>query len=193
MSVAFPILFAATLPGKIPDLRAPENPLPPGVWEQHGESLGVTGLLLLVGVVGWVWWSRRPKRRMPVSPLAVAREQLRPLVGQAETGALAGQVGRTMRGYLMATVKTLPPGELTADEIAVRLPVVAPWLGKELLSGVIQLLQECDRLKFSTLPVAGPLNLAGRAQDLLDKLAAVQAAEAQRVPPILTSMKGRRV
>jgi len=148
----------AAPPAKIPDLRPPENPIAPTLWqqisEQHRTAAIVTGVLLLAVAVLLVWWWRRPRRRPPVMAASVAREQLRQLAALPEDGALAGQVARVLRTYLTAAVRTLPQAELTAEEIAGRLPAAAPWLGTALIAEINVLLRECDRMKFASAPAA---------------------------------------
>lgn len=181
------VLLAAA-PESIPDLRPPENVLPPSFWEQHGGLMVVGGVLLLtVAIVGF-WCFRRRTQSATPSPLSIAREGLLQLANQPGSDVVAGQVGGLLRRYLVASFKTLPPAELTADELAARLPRVAPWLGAELLGQVTSLLTECDRLKYAHPP--GPVpNPAQRAVELLERVASVQAAEQRRVPPVLSAMK----
>lgn len=181
-------VFLAATPESIPDLRPPENVLPPTWWEQHGGLLVGGGVLLVAVVLVGFWRRRRRTQSAASSPLGLAREGLLPLAAQPGNGAVAGQVGGWLRRYLVASIKTLPPAELTSDELAALLPQAAPWLGEELLGQVTALLGECDRLKYAHPP--GPVpNPARRAAELLERVATAQAAESRRVATELSPVR----
>ena len=186
-----PVFILLAQAEKLPDLRPPESLLTPSLWERCGGTAGWGALVLLVVAVEvWYWRRRWCRNREALSPMAVARAGMQELASLPEDGALAGRVARVVRVYLVSALPTLPQGELTAEEIAARLPRSAPWLGAELLAGVIDFLRECDRRKYGATNGGG--NLVARAGELLSQVETKRAEEALRVPPVLKSIKGGR-
>ena len=173
-------IYSALLGEVIPDLRPPESPIAPTFLEQHQEAVGFGGAVLLAAVVFLIWWWRRPRLVSRVPPVAVARQNLSMLAKLPEDGALAGQVSRVLRIYLAAAVPALARAELTPEEMAIQLPGVALWLEPAVKVDVIALLRECNRLKFSSVPVVEPLKLVARAQALVEQIEAARAAELRK-------------
>ena len=170
-------IFSALLGEAIPDLRPPENPVAPTFLEQHQGAVGCGGAVLLAVVVFLIWWWRRPRLARLVPPVEVARQHLFLVAKLPEDGALAGQVSRVLRIYLAAAVPALARAELTPEELAAQLPGVARWLEPAVKGDVIALLRECNRLKFSSVPVSVPLKLVARAQQLVEQIESAREAE----------------
>ena len=172
--------FSALLGETIPDLRPPENLIAPTFLEQHQEAVGFGGAVLLAVVVFLIWWWRRPRLVSLVPPVEVARQNLSLLARLPEDGALAGQVSRVLRSYLAAAIPALARAELTPEEIAAQLPGVALWLAAAVKAEMIALLRECNRLKFSSVPVVEPLKLVARAQQLVEQIESAREAELRK-------------
>ncbi len=173
-------IFSALLGEAIPDLRPPENPIPPTFLEAHQGAVGFGGAVLLVAAIFLIWWWRRPRLVSLVPPVEVARQNLFMLAKLPEDGALAGQVSRVLRNYLAAAVPALARAELTPEEIAAQLPGLALWLEAAVKAEVIALLRECNRLKFSDVPVVEPLKLVARAQTLVEQVESAREAELRK-------------
>lgn len=173
-------IFPALLGETIPDLRPPEQPIAPTFLEQHPGAVGWGGAVLLAGLVLLIWWWRRPRAVSLIPPVEVARQNLCLLAKLPEDGALAGHVSRVVRNYLAAAVPELARAELTPEEIAGQLPGAAPWLGAAVKAEVSALLRECNRLKFSAVPVSVPLRLVARAQQMVEQIELALEAELRK-------------
>lgn len=177
-------LFPSGLPGAVtaadilPDLYPPEELVKPTFWEQYGSLMALAGLVMLA--LGWFifLWLRRPRPVVEEPPAIRARRVLQELSLKPEDGEVAGQVSRTVRKYLLSAA-ALPPGELTSEEIAWRLQQDESF-EQELRLKTVELLRQCDAVKFSTVPPRSPANLAARALALVDKIEARREAARMR-------------
>lgn len=162
-------------PGKIPDLRPPEELIPPTFWEQHGGMVVAGAALVVVALSIAVWLLRRPKPALPpVPPEEQARRALGALKDRPEDVALVDEVSRILRSYLQ-TVFLPGREELTTEEMHAELSR-RTGLPPEMLAALRELLKECDARKFAPVPPPAPRGGVSRALDLVDRL------EAQRQP-----------
>jgi hypothetical protein len=171
-------MAASTLGGRLPDLYPPGGYIEPSFWEKYhwhccgGAVLGVATIFLL-----WRLF-RCPVATQPVPPDVAARRSLEALGLRPEDGILAGAVSRIMRDYLPSAT-ALPRQELTADEVE--------WFfrtdkqaGDDLRAGVVQLLRDCDTLKYGA-SVVKPVNLVSRALAILEGMETAKRKQAELV------------
>ena len=158
--------------GRIPKLTPPYGELPPTFWEQHGTTIIVAGIgVVLLAAVGILLWLR-PKPVVVIPPDVQARQALYPLLQQPEDGALLSRVSQILRRYIIAVFK-LPTGELTTTEFC-RAIAAQDSVGAELASALVDFLRACDQRKFSSSSSEKALGATARA------LALIAQAETRR-------------
>lgn len=162
----------------IPDLRPAEESLPPTFWEQHGQTILLAGLTVVLVLTLLILWRRRKLPAASVSPEQIARETLRKLEGAPDNSVLAGLVLHALRQYIPAAL-VWPPGELTADEIVLRLNSEKK-LATELNAEIIILLQQCEQRHFFSGQLKEAGRLAARALAVVKK---IEAAKVQNATP----------
>jgi hypothetical protein len=174
--VQSPSLFALStnyVPGKIPDLRPPQGPLPPTYWEQHGSVIILGALAALVALAVLIWLVRRPKPVVTVSPGVAARQALAALRGQPEDGPRAAAASQHLRSCVQAALQ-LPPGERTPEELLASVRGDAR-VSSDLVSRLGALLQECDARAFAPVPPPGQPALVERALGVVAQFEAAGA------------------
>jgi hypothetical protein len=165
---AAPALFAQAnteTTNALPKLLPPYGEIPPTFWEQHGASVGVTVLVVVLVVVPGSWLLLRPKPKVILPPEVQARLALEALRQRPEDGACLSNISQILRNYLIGAF-LLPPGELTTTEFC-RALSSDEKIGAELSTAVAGFLRECDERKFSTTNVSMPLDAVNRAFKLV--------------------------
>ena len=130
-------------------LRGPHGELGPGFWEKNGFLVLAAicgGLGVLVLLVGWL---RRPVPLVAVPPEVAARTALAGLRGRPEDAALAGEVSRIFRRYLVFAF-ALPPMELTTTEL-VRALSKSSGGNPSLVESIADFLRRCDRMEIRAI------------------------------------------
>jgi hypothetical protein len=161
-------------------LRPPRPLLGPPFWETYGRWVLAAMLAVLAGVALVLWWRRRPKSIVVPSPAAVARQALRSLQGRPEDEALALDVSRLLRRYVIDALE-LPHAELTTAELDAVLQE-KPRTRPELSAALLNFLRECDVKKFAPVKPPGPEGLVARALEFVNRIEAERQA-----PPTLTA------
>jgi hypothetical protein len=167
-------------------LRPPRGEIPPGFWEQH--KIGVIALgvlaLALAGVI--IWFVRRPRPTVKVTPEISARHALEPLRQQMEDGALLSRVSQIVRRYATEAFE-LGSGELTTAEFC-RAIGGKESIGPELAAALCDFLRRCDERKFAPAG-RGPSVALGAVPKALELIALAEARlgvlrqPSQGVPP----------
>ena len=165
----------------LPKLLPPYAELPPTFWEQHGTSVLLIGLgvILLAGWVVWLWL--RPKPKVILPPDVQARNGLEAIRQRPEDGALLSGVSQILRRYFIAAFQ-LPPGEPTTAEFC-RTLSSREQIGGELATTVSDFLHRCDEQKFSPTKSAASLGAVNQALALIEK---AEARRAQTQAPSRT-------
>lgn len=150
----------------IPPLRPPLEEIPPTVWESHGATLVIGGLLLALTVAVVVWLAFRPRPVAFIPPVVHARKAVESLKEKPETGLILSELSRVLRGYL-AEVFRLPRQEMTTTEFCRSLQA-EPKAGNELAESTADFLRQCDERKFSPRPPLTALNAAAETLRLIE-------------------------
>jgi hypothetical protein len=165
----------------IPPLAPPLPEIQPSFLEEHpmarvAISSAITGFL--VGLLA-LWMKPRKPPVLP-APAAQARNALKALQAQPESGAVLSQISQILRRYLINTF-WLPPQESTTSDFC-RLLAAHERIGPVLAEGLGEFLRACDERKFSPATNSPPLGAAGRALELVEVLetARVTAQNAAR-------------
>jgi hypothetical protein len=173
--------FCALGAEDIPPLAPPLPEIQPSFLEEHpmarvAISSAITGFL--VGLLA-LWMKPRKPPVLP-APAAQARNALKALQAQPESGAVLSQISQILRRYLINTF-WLPPQESTTSDFC-RLLAAHERIGPVLAEGLGEFLRACDERKFSPATNSPPLGAAGRALELVEVLetARVTAQNAAR-------------
>lgn len=161
-------------PEVIPPLRPPRGEIPPSFWEQHSAWVIVLGVLLLGLVAGAIWWLRRPRPAIVVEPETQARQELEPLRGRPEDGAVLSRISQILRRYVVAAFR-LPPGEATTADFC-RAMAEDGRLGSELSASLSDFMRSCDEHKFAPPAPRPALGAVERGFKLIE-IAEVRRAE----------------
>jgi hypothetical protein len=169
-----PVLFAS-LPlfaqtnseptNTLPKLLPPYAELPPTFWEQHGTSIVVTLLAVVVVLALGLWLLLRPKPKAILPPEVQARMALEALRQRPEDGACLSNISQILRNYFIAAFQ-LPPGELTTTEFCRVISGHEP-IGAELSTALADFLRRCDERKFSPTISPVPPGAVTRALELV--------------------------
>lgn len=151
---------------KIPKLAPPYPELPPTFWEQHGNAIIFSGIVLVLLVAFGVWLGLRKKPVAIVPPEVRARNELKALQAMPEDGAVLSKVSQALRRYFIAAFG-LPPGEYTTAEFY-RVISGNATIGGKLSASVAAFLRNCDENKFSPVS-ATPLSAVARALELIER------------------------
>lgn len=182
--LAVPALAATQEPDEIPELRPPEELLPPTFWEQHAWGASLSVACIVVGLALILWWLRRPKAVVTTPVAVLARKALEALRNRPENFPLVSEVSRIVRHYL-ASALTLRSDELTPEELEGQLKT-HPLLGRELAHELIAFFRACDEKKFSPQPPAPPLGAVERARQFVEQIE-LRRREAERAAPAQAS------
>jgi uncharacterized protein DUF4381 len=139
--------------GPIPQLRPPRGEIPPTFWEQNAGWVWASALAAVAMIGAAVWYARRPRPEVTVSPEVAARQALEPLRAKLEDGVLLSQVSQILRRYIIRAF-ALDPGELTTTEFCAAIGR-QPRINPELAAALSDFLRRCDERKFSPAS-AGP-------------------------------------
>jgi hypothetical protein len=148
-----------------PSLHPPHGELPPTFWEQHGLTVILIGLVLILLAGVTVWWWRRPKPAVVLPPEVRARTALEELAGRPEDGTVLSQASQILRRYVVEAFE-LSPGEFTTAEFC-RVTNDSDKIGDQLAGQLAGFLRECDERKFSRSDAAAPTNAVTRALELI--------------------------
>jgi len=159
---------------QIPKLAPPYPELPPTFWEQHGNAIIFSGIVLVALVAVAIWLGLRKKPVAIVPPEVRARNELKALEALREDGAVLSKVSQALRRYFIAAFE-LPAGEYTTAEFC-RVINGNEKIGIELSDSIAAFLRNCDENKFSPA-YATPLSAVARALELIER------GEAIRQPP----------
>jgi hypothetical protein len=164
---------------EIPPLRPPRDELPPDFWEQHTASVSIGALLLvlLAGLLIWLWFRPKPPPVL-TPPVLQARRELELLRTQPENGLVLSRVSQVVRRYFSIAF-ILTPDERTTREFCRALSGVT-ILRPEISAAVADFLQECDHRKFAPAASLPPLDAVSTAERLI----AEAEASREAVPPI---------
>lgn len=158
--------FAQRAPANKPlKLLPPYGELPPTFWEQHGTTIIIVSLAVVLIAALVAWWLLRPKPPVFISPEVQARRALENYLNRQENGAVLSQVSQILRRYVIAAFD-LPPGEPTTTEFC-RMLSGQNAIGVELSNAVSEFLRQCDEHKFSPQPPAEPPGAVARALELV--------------------------
>ena len=160
----FPLL-AQTTNKTLPPLAPPQGELPPTFWQEHGITILISGMALLIvaGVILWQFCKAKPQPVVP--PADVARTALTALQRQPEDGKVLSEISQVLRRYVSDAFE-FPSGEMTTAEFSVAL-TSHPEIGAELAQAVAGFLHECDERKFSPATATTPFGAANRALELI--------------------------
>jgi hypothetical protein len=150
-----------------PKLSPPYGELPPTFWEQHASSLVFACLGVIVLITLGLCIIFRTKAKIIIPPEVQAREILKDLRRQPETGVVLSQVSQTVRSYFSAAFQ-LSPGELTTTEFCREISGKEN-IGGELSTAVAGFLRDCDAHKFSSTVASVKLDAANRALSLVEQ------------------------
>jgi hypothetical protein len=167
LTEVFPLHAQTNGPGTntLPALVPPYGELPPTIWEQHGTSFAIVGIVIIALLAFGIWRFLRPKPEIVVPPEVQAREALENLRQQPEDGVILSRISQTVRNYFIAAFQ-LAPGELTTIEFCAVL-AANEKIGAENTKSISDFLHECDVKKFSSSPAVMPLNAADHALKLI--------------------------
>jgi len=154
------------LSNAIPVLLPPHGEIPPTFWEQHGWTLVMCGIVLLLLAEFLIWLLRRPKPFVVLPPEVQARRALEAFRNQTESGAALSQISQVIRRYI-ADAFHLPPGELTTAEFC-REIAGREQIGPELAAALDDFLRRCDERKFAPAAASTPLGAVMRALELVE-------------------------
>ena len=162
MFLAFPLYAQSNaLPTLIP--AYPE--LPPSFWQMHQVSIIVTGFMLLVVAFLLLLAVSLGKKQTVQPPEQIAREALGKLSGQSENGKVLSAVSQILRRYFGSILGF--QGEMTTAEFSAAL-AAHPNCDAQFAAAVSNLLQACDKDKFSAGTGAPPLNAVQRALHFIE-------------------------
>ncbi|HEX3625830.1 MAG TPA: hypothetical protein VH280_10440 [Verrucomicrobiae bacterium] len=164
--LAAPRLFGQSRTNALPQLFPPDAPIPPTFLEQHGVTVLVGGLILLVLVGVVVWAIFKPKVEAVLPPATAAREALAKCKRRPEDRNVLGEVSQALRHYIGAVLE-FPSGEYTTAEFCAELDRSAT-LTPELRLAISEFLRACDEQKFSPAISSAPLNAVDRALEFID-------------------------
>jgi hypothetical protein len=164
--LAAPRLFGQVSTNTPPTLSPAYPEIPPTFWEQHGSTILVGGITLIVLAVLILWKMFQPRPAVILPPEIVAREALAKLLRQPEDGELLSEVSQNLRRYVVAAFE-LPASELTTTEFCAAL-AGSEKISAELAQAISNFLRECDERKFSPACSTAPFNAAARALELVD-------------------------
>lgn len=167
--LVFTSLRAATnseLSEQIPALAPPRGEIPPSFWEQYGNWVLASGVVLLAAVGAAMWFLNRPKPPVILPPEVQARQALEILSQGPEDGTVLSQVSQVLRHYVAAAFG-LPAGELTTTEFC-RLIGSHSQVGPELAAAISGFLRQCDERKFAPSPLPAALGAVPRALELIE-------------------------
>jgi len=133
--------------GPVPQLRPPRGEIPPTFWEQYAGWISAAALVAMAATGAAVWYARRPRPELIISPEFAARKALEPLRAKPEDGDVLSQVSQILRRYIIR-VFVLDPGELTTTEFCAALGR-QPRINPELAAALCDFLRRCDERKFS--------------------------------------------
>lgn len=160
---------------KIPDLRPPQDLIPPPFWERHGSAAGILGLALVALALLLFFWRRRARPVELPPPAAIARRTLEPLRDRTPDESIAALTAQTVRRYAVSAFG-LAQAEPTTDELLATLQQQTK-LPSALLGELGGFLRGCDAARFASAPDVGTPQLVPAALELVDQL------EAARRPP----------
>jgi hypothetical protein len=153
----------------IPPLAPPLPEILPSAWERFGWALWIVVPFLLLLVTFILWLVLRPgKPPVLPAPAAQARNVLKALQAQPESGDVLSQISQTLRRYLIHTF-WLPPKESTTRDFC-QLLSAHERIGPVLAEGLGEFLRACDERKFAPATSSPPLGAAGRALELIEVL-----------------------
>ncbi len=151
---------------ELPPLSPPYGELPPTFWEQHGTSMMLVGLGVIVLMAFGLWLIFRPRQKIITPPEMLTRQELERLRQLPEDGAVLSRVSQVVRNYFITAFK-LSPGEFTTAEFS--RAISSHEQSSTELSAAVDLLRDCDARKFSALAASTPLNAASRALKLIEQ------------------------
>ena len=170
----------------LPLLAPAYGEIKPTFWEVYGVAVVIAAAVWVLGLGLVAWMIVRPRPVTGTPPLTVAREALKPLVNQPETGELLSQISLILR-RAAASAFGLPPGEMTTAEFSAALER-KEQPGPRVAKLLTDFLRECDEQKFAATAPA-PINAAKRAWHLISEMELAkmvdESTRARRKPPVL--------
>jgi len=157
-------------------LRPPRGEIPLTFWEQHRLGFVTLAVIVLVLAAAAIWYVRRPRPAVVVTPEVFARRALEPLRQQSEDGALLSSVSQIVRRYV-SDAFDLPRGEMTTTEFCRALDRLEK-IGPEVAAEFGNFLRRCDERKFAPAgpgPAIAPGAVA-KALELIERAEARLAA-----------------
>lgn len=140
---------------ELPKLAPPTGEMPPTFWEQSSTLILIAAaafaLMMLVMVVT-IYLASGKRSVATQLPEVQARNELKALSQQTETGATLTKVSQSLRRYFISAFE-LPRGEYTTAEFC-KLIGSNEKVGGELSSDVATFLKDCDVRKFSPAPAS---------------------------------------